>query len=89
MVEGYQAGGCLAISAFLAHADAAFDGGFISFDDQYRLVLSRRLKAELPQRSVAENFGAYEGQALRVPGDSALPELAFLSQHRGTIFREA
>jgi putative restriction endonuclease len=69
--------------------DAAFDGGFISFDDQYRLVLSRRLKAELPQRSVAENFGAYEGQALRFSADSALPERAFLSQHRGTIFRKA
>jgi hypothetical protein len=38
--------------------DAAFDGGFICFDDEYRLVLSRKLKAELPQRSVKENFGA-------------------------------
>jgi len=69
--------------------DAAFDRGLIAFDDEFRLLLSPRLKAELPQRSVAENFGAYEGEALRCPGDSALPEMAFLSEHRGTIFRRS
>ncbi len=69
--------------------DAAFDCGLIAFDDKFRLMLSPRLKAELPQRSVAENFGAYEGEALRFPVDSALPELAFLSQHRATIFRKS
>ena len=67
--------------------DAAFDRGLIAFDDQFRLLLSPRLKGELPQRSVAENFGAFEGEALRFPGDSALPELAFLSEHRASIFK--
>ena len=69
--------------------DAAFDRGLITFDDNLRLLLSPRLKAELPQRSVAENFGAYAGQALRFPDDAAPPEIAFLSQHRATIFRKA
>jgi putative restriction endonuclease len=69
--------------------DAAFDLGFIGFDEQFRLLLSPRLKAELPQRSVAENFGAFEGEALRFPSDSALPELAFLSEHRASIFRKS
>ena len=69
--------------------DAAFDLGLISFDDNFRLLLSPRLKVELPQRSVAENFGAYEGETLRLPGDSALPELAFLAQHRTSIFCKA
>jgi predicted restriction endonuclease len=68
--------------------DAAFDRGLITFDDNLRLVLSPRLKAELPQRSVAENFGAYSGEALHFPDDAAPPELAFLSQHRATIFRK-
>jgi putative restriction endonuclease len=35
--------------------DAAFDQGLIAFDGNLRLVLSRRLRSELPQRAVAEN----------------------------------
>ena len=69
--------------------DAAFDRGLITFDDNFRLLLSPTLKRELPQRSVAVNFGAYEGEPLRFPQDSALPELEFLSQHRATIFRNS
>ena len=41
------------------------------------------------QRSVAENFGAYAGETLHFPDDAAPPELAFLSQHRATIFRKS
>ena len=69
--------------------DAAFDRGLIAFDDKFRLLLSPRLKRELPQRSVAENFGAYAGEPLRFPDDAAPPEPAFLSQHRSTIFHKA
>jgi hypothetical protein len=68
--------------------DAAFDQGLIAFDSKLRLLLSPQLKAELSQRSVAENFGAYAGESLRFPNDSVLPELAFLSKHRSTIFRK-
>ena len=68
--------------------DAAFDRGLIAFDDKLCLLLSPRLKAELSQRSVAENFGAYAGETLHFPDDAAPPELAFLSQHRATIFRK-
>lgn len=68
--------------------DAAFDRGLIAFDDNFRLLLSPGLKAELPQRSVLENFGAYEGEPLRFPYDAAPPDLAFISQHRSTIFRK-
>lgn len=68
--------------------DAAFDRGLIAFDDEFRLLLSPRLKAALPQRSVAENFGAYAGERLNFPDDAAPPELAFLSQHRATLFRK-
>jgi putative restriction endonuclease len=67
--------------------DAAFDQGQITFDDSLRLVVSQRLKAELPQRAVAENFGAYTGQPLRLPDDAALPDLAFLAEHRAKKFR--
>jgi hypothetical protein len=69
--------------------DAAFDQGLIAFDDNLRLVLSPRMKAELPQRAVAENFGAYAGQPLLLPDDTALPELAFLAEHRAKKLRKA
>jgi hypothetical protein len=69
--------------------DAAFDQGLITFDDSLRMVVSPRLKAELPQRAVAENFGAYAGQPLHLPDDAALPELAFLAEHRTKKFRKA
>lgn len=62
--------------------DAAFDRGLIAFDDSLRLLLSARLKEELPHRAVAENFGAYEGEPLHLPKDAVLPDLAFLSEHR-------
>ncbi len=66
--------------------DAAFDRGLITFDENFRLLLSPRLETELPQRCVAENFGAYAGEALRFPDDAAPPELAFLSHHRANLF---
>ena len=69
--------------------DAAFDRGLIAFDDTLRLLLSPKLKAELSQRAVSENFGAYAGQPLCLPDDAALPELAFLSEHRAKIFRKS
>jgi len=68
--------------------DAAFDRGLITFDDNLQLILSKRLSAELPQRTVAENFGAYVGQPLRLPEDAALPEPAFLIEHRKKIFNK-
>jgi hypothetical protein len=66
--------------------DVAFDRGLISFDDGLCLLLSPRLKTELSQRTVADNFGAYAGNPLHLPDDAALPEMAFLAEHR-TRFR--
>lgn len=62
--------------------DAAFDRGLIAFDDNLKLLLSPRLKAEVAQRALADNFAAYEGEALQLPDDAASPEMAFLSSHR-------
>ncbi len=68
--------------------DAAFDRGLVTFDSKLRLQLSPRLKAELPQRAVAENFAAYEGESLHFPDDAAPPDETFLSQHRAHIFQK-
>ncbi|MEO6752223.1 MAG: HNH endonuclease [Chthoniobacteraceae bacterium] len=62
--------------------DAAFDRYLIAFDDKFRLLLSPRLKSELSQHAVAENFGAYAGEPLQIPDDAALPDSAFLAEHR-------
>jgi putative restriction endonuclease len=68
--------------------DAAFDVGLISFDKNLNLVLSPRLKRELPQQTIREIFIAYEGEPLTVPDDAALPDLAFMARHRLDIFQE-
>ncbi|RYD74548.1 MAG: HNH endonuclease [Verrucomicrobiaceae bacterium] len=68
--------------------DAAFDRGLIAFDDDLRLLLSPRIKAELGQRSTAENFGVFAGEPLQIPDDAALPDVSFLARHRADIFRK-
>lgn len=67
--------------------DAAFDRGLITFDDVFKLVLSSELRDALPQRMVAENFGAYSGEPLRFPADAVPPDLQFIREHRLRIFR--
>ena len=66
--------------------DAAFDQGLIAFDDNLRLILSPRLKSELPTRIVADTFGRYEGEPLHLPEDAVLPDIEFLARHRTGIF---
>jgi putative restriction endonuclease len=67
--------------------DAAFDRGLISFDDQLRLLLSPRLKAELSQQCLVDNFGNFAGKEMCIPDDAAPPEEAFLAEHRTIIFQ--
>lgn len=69
--------------------DAAFDRGLITFDDKLRMILSPRLKTELSQHVVAENFGAYLDEPLHLPEDAVLPETSFLAEHRTKIFRKS
>lgn len=69
--------------------DAAFDRYLISFDKNYRLLLSPRLKSEMSQRAVAENFIAYEGEPLKLPEDAILPDENFLVEHRSRFLRAA
>ena len=66
--------------------DAAFDQYLIAFDEKMRLLLSARLKAELPQLSVKENFAAFAGNALVFPDDAQPPDQEFLRQHRARFF---
>ncbi len=68
--------------------DAAFDGGLITFDGNLRLVLSKTLKVALPQKVVADNFGFYAGESLKLKKDSVLPDEKFLAVHRAEVFKQ-
>ena len=65
--------------------DAAFDGGMITFDEDYRLVLSSYLKSFLPQNILEHNFVAYQGEQMRRP-EKFQPNPEFLRLHREEIF---
>lgn len=68
--------------------DAAFDRGLITFDENLRLLLSPKLKTEISHRAVADNFGAFAGEALHLPDDATPPDPAFLATHRRNVFRK-
>jgi putative restriction endonuclease len=69
--------------------DAAFDGGLITLDERFRLVLSKHLKSYLPQPALKQNFVAYEGKAIRLPEKLAEPAQDLLEYHRTTLFVDA
>lgn len=62
--------------------DAAFDQGFIGFDDDHRLLLSPRLSKLLSGNAVKASFEAYEKKPLQLPDDAIPPDPAFLARHR-------
>jgi|SRR5579862_2475693 len=66
--------------------DAAFDSGLITLDDQYRVVLSKRLKGYFPQPVLEQNFVPFAGQPIRLPEKLAEPSAECLAFHREEIF---
>jgi len=67
--------------------DAAFDRGLVTFDEDYRLVVSKRIRSHFTNEAVRDNFARYEGRPLRFP-EKFYPDRLFLSGHRELIFRE-
>ena len=63
--------------------DAAFDRGLISFDNDFCLIVGKRLKEFLPDVALEQNFLAYEGKPLQMP-DKFLPDVEFMRWHRET-----
>ena len=61
--------------------DKAFDKGFISFDENYQVVVSAELKNQKSQY-----FSDLEGQKMTLP-KKFLPNLDFLKYHNERIFR--
>jgi putative restriction endonuclease len=69
--------------------DAAFDQRLISFDDDLRLLLSRRLKQALSKKMINDTFAAFEGEQLNLPQDAVPPDPKFLGKHRALFARAA
>jgi len=65
--------------------DAAFDQGLITFDENYKLVLSSYLQNFLPEETLEHNFIVYDRSKLRLP-EKFQPEPEFLRFHREEIF---
>lgn len=65
--------------------DGAFDQGLIAFDDDYRLLLSKRLRDHLTSQAIRDNFAPYQGKALDLP-EKFCPDRRFLAEHREAIF---
>lgn len=61
--------------------DKAFDRHLISFDEDFRLVLSKRIKARAKDEMVKEYFLKVEGKVLEMPY-RFFPDLDSLKEHR-------
>lgn len=61
--------------------DAAFDHGLIAFDDDSRLLTSRRLRDQFTNDAIRDNFVRYQGKPLALP-EKFLPDRGFLAEHR-------
>lgn len=66
--------------------DAAFDGGLIAFDHEYRLVLSNALRQGMENPVLTSAFAPFEGQALRL-AEKFRPNPEFLRAHYETVFQ--
>lgn len=66
--------------------DSAFDQGLISFDQDYKLMISPYLESFLPNKTLETNFFIYKNQQINLP-NKFKPDEQFLSFHRENIFR--
>lgn len=61
--------------------DAAFDRHLISFDDKYRMILSKKIKEHYTSSVCREYFWAFEGKPLRLP-QRFFPDKELIACHR-------
>lgn len=61
--------------------DAAFDGKLITFDDDYRLVLSKVIRDRMPTETLRTHFLGKEGQRIQMP-TRLEPLKDYLEHHR-------
>ena len=64
--------------------DAAFDKYLISFDDDYRMIVSPYIRDFYTNDTAKEYFERYEGKQLVLPY-KFIPNKEFLSKHRAKV----
>lgn len=64
--------------------DAAFDRHLISFDEDYRLILSPSMREHYTSEAFKTHFRKYEGKQIALPS-KFLPSQEYLEQHRGKL----
>jgi len=67
--------------------DRAFDTGLICISDEFKIQLSGKIEAFLPNEELTQMFLKFEGCELKLP-DKNLPDKHLLEWHRTNIFRE-
>jgi putative restriction endonuclease len=65
--------------------DKAFDSGLISVDEEYRIIVSQRVKELYVHSVISESFAKYDGRKMLMP-QRFVPEAAFLKYHLENIF---
>lgn len=68
--------------------DQAFDQGFITFDEERRMVCCKELHERFNEDEVGRQFKTYEGKPLIVPDETEGPAPEYLAWHRTWAFRE-
>lgn len=64
--------------------DAAFDKHLISFDDDYRMIVSKEIKDYYTNEVANEYFGKYEGKSIILP-ERFMPSKKLLEIHRNLL----
>jgi len=64
--------------------DKAFDQHLISFDEDYRMILSKNLKEHCTKNYYQTHFGTIEGEKMILPS-RGVPGKEFLRWHRGYV----
>lgn len=70
---------------FNALHDAAFDRGLIAIGNKYQVLVSSRLKDEMPRSLYETAFQQYADRPIRLP-ERFRPDTDFLQKHRDTIY---
>ena len=67
--------------------DKAFDRGYISLDNQYRVIIAEKLKLYHREPYYEKHFASIEGTTIHLP-EYHRPNKTFLEWHRDTIFNQ-
>ena len=67
--------------------DKAFDQGFITITDDYKIIVSNEIKDICEGRAVENYFKIYNGKHIRLP-EKFLPDKTFIQYHNSCVFEK-